>query len=148
MVSKLLFFLIQILIISTIWDFLALFFNTKIYSSIFFKKKVLLFNNTKYLLDVVQSSKGLMLCKTFHLILLRERLGIFFHSCTAVCCDYCYTFCLLCKSVVLWLFATLSFFFQVTDNSENFVFVFEVLPSTNMTLLPEINACKKITVVN
>lgn len=147
MVSKLV-FLIKILIFSTIWDFLALFLNTKIYSSIFFKKKNLLFNNTKYLLDVVQSPKGLMFCKTFHLILLRERLGIFFHPCTAVCCDYCYIFCFLCHSVLLRLFATLSFFFQVTDNFENFVFVFEVLPSTNVTLLPEIDACKKITVVN
>lgn len=127
--------------------FFGMFFIIKILSSIFFQKKWLC-NSTKYLHDVVENSKWLMFCKSFYLILLRETLGIFPHPCTAVCCDYCYTFCFLCHSVLLRLFATLSFFFQVTDNFENFVFAFEVLPSINMTVLPEINACKKISVVN
>lgn len=128
--------------------FLGMFFIIIILSTIFFQKICLLRNSTKYLHDVVKNSKWLMFCQSFYLILLRETLGIFPHPCTAVCCDYCYTFCFLCQSVVLRLFATLSYFFQVTHNFENIVFVFEVLPSTNMTLLPEINACKKISVVN
>lgn len=137
----------EILIFFTIWDFLALFFFHKnSFINIFLKRW--LCNSTKYLHAVVENYKWLMFCKSFHLILLRETLGIFPHPCTAVCCVYCYTFCFLCHSVLLRLFATLSFFFQVIDNFENFVFVFGVLPSINMTLLPELKGCKEISVGN
>lgn len=145
------------LIFYTISDFLALFFQIKILSSIFWWNKSLVMQQYKvpsWWSRELQMLNGLQIFPADS----PKRMAWFFPSSLHSCLLWLMLYFLLLWLMLYFLllmsigsFATLSFFFQVTDHFDNF-FISALngdgLPSTNMTLLPETNTCKKISQVN